>query len=105
VTTTTTADAGSPTTGRLLVNGPTLHAAAIEGAMPHTTIRADDQIRHALLVAVLLLLAVAGFVTARVTSATVHEPAAPVCSEICGPLSTTTRAPQAGRKTEEPWRR
>jgi hypothetical protein len=101
MTATTTADAGT-NADRLLADSSTLHAGAVGGAVAHTTIGANDLIRHALLVAMLLLLAIGGFVTARLTSAPVHEPAARVCSETCSPLSIATRPMQAGRETEEP---
>jgi hypothetical protein len=103
MTATTTADADAAT-GRLLADSVTWYAGAIGGAIPHTThtnIRANYRMRHGLLVALLLLVAAGGFVTARLTSAPVHEPAVRVCSETCHPLSTTTRAPQAGASSGE----
>jgi hypothetical protein len=103
MTDSTTVGADTPA-GRLVVERARLQGRAIGRPAAHTTIRARDPTRHALLVPVLLVLAGCGFATARLTSAPVHEPAARVCSETCGAAATATtpRPPQAGREAEKP---
>src|SRR5262249_46351477 len=82
-----TAQPASRTVG--VMTAPATADAALAPPRPSTAARS----RHLLVLAALLALAGAGFTTARSLAGPEGTRLAPVCSETCGPLTTTEGDP------------